>query len=87
MTKLEKSIDEDPEINDTIKNKLKKELFRKINDKAANFYDKDVKNNDDSTVGNDFSESPSHLISKGSSDLYRGLSKISDPEEREKILR
>ena len=86
MTKLEKQIEEDSTINDSIKNKLKKELFRKINDRNDNFYDKDIKNNDDSTVGNDYSTS--HAKSKGSSDnIYKGLSKISDPEEREKELK
>lgn len=85
MTKLEKQIEEDSTINESIKNKLKKELFRKINDRNDNFYDKDIKNNDDTTVGNDYSTS--HGKSKGTSDIYKGLSKISDPEEREKELK
>ena len=84
MVKLEQSIEKDDTINDSIKKKLKKELFRKINNKDANFYDTEIKNNDDSTVGNDHSSTHK---SKGSSNIYYGLSKISDPEEREKILR
>ena len=84
MVKLEQSIEKDDTINDSIKKKLKKELFRKINNKDANFYDTEIKNNDDSTVGNDHSLTHN---SKCSSNIYYGLSKISDPEEREKILR